>query len=670
MKQLKQLDRLVLSSLLHAVLINAWAPSFLSVRLPQLRKQSILSISKSNKEDIVDSDEDWRDFRARLVRSENDNNIDSSSKKQLKRPDREKEDDDGHWAYETGEFVERGSIVISVPSSDAYLNDVDSLNNICYRKSIVLVMSVGPNFIQGIVLNRPTNIGVREGMQFVQPGHNEMFENEMGDCLGENCELDFDTNDGKQKQQSSSARWKVWFGGEVGGPYSEHPQVMCIHSIKAESALAVSDKVLPGIYVTSFSSAQDIIRAGNANPSDFWLFAGIFGVETTTFYSEMQNEGLWHIISADSGTVLEELNMLRCEEMEELDMKENCDIDADPRNAGLHTWEMLMQKIGLEKEAHESDDSFGDLMLREWATGALSFSVNEEQTTSMIMDPSSMLDEDVEFDLEEYDPASVMSSENEDTLSNQSQSAGIIGVIVRASSAKRSPYLLSDQGFHKSLVLIVQDGDDFSEGIILNHVTSKSLQLDLGDKVIDLPIRYGGPATYYSEYDEDDEEEDDEDYELPTIFLHSSESLQEAGVGVPVGKSRIYKCTKEEVINVFKLNIATVDDFMAVQGSSMWTKRGEHTGIIGDVEAGFFELVPRPKVHDVFTTLQKQEILTEDTLESNLSRSRLAWNIASNVKEEDTSKKESITVFGTGVDVTKLADEAAMRWVKVNLLQE
>ena len=670
MGQLKhQMLRLVFHAAL-AVCINAWSPSSLPIRLPLLRKQSILSVSTSNKEDIVDSDEDWREFRAQLVRSENDNNIDSPSKK-LKTPDREKEDDDGHWAYETGEFVERGSIVISVPSSDAYLNDVDILNNICYRKSIVLVLDVSPNFIQGIVLNRPTNIGVREGMRFVQPGHNEMFENEMGDCLGENCELDFDNNDDeKQKQSSGSARWKVWFGGEVGGPFSEYPQVMCIHSIKTESALDVSDKVLPGIYVTSFSGAQDIVRAGDATPSDFWLFAGIFGVETSTFYSEMQNEGLWHILSADSGTVLEELNMLRCEEMEELDMEENCDIDADPRNAGLHTWEMLMQKIGLEKEAHESEDSFGDLMLREWATGALSFSVNEEQTTSMIMDPSSMLDDD-EFDLAEYDPASAMFSKDEDALSNQPQSAGIVGVMVRASSAKRSPYLLSDQGFHKSLVLIVHDGDDFSEGIILNHVTSRSLQLDLGDKVVDLPLRYGGPAAYYSEYDEDDEDEN-EDYELPTVFLHSSESLKEAGVGVPVGKSRIYKCTEEEVINVLKLNMATVDDFMAVQGSSMWTKRGEHTGIIGDVEAGFFELVPRPNVHDVFTTLQKQEILTENTLESNISRSRLAWNIASkaNDKENDTTKKENITVFGTGVDVTVLADEAAMRWVKVNLLQE
>ena len=675
-----------LGSILHAPpTVGAWAPQHYSfLRQPQplplaLSIRSRLSKPKSRQlfASTADSgsssggavDDDWREFRAQLVRSEHDenenNNVDTPKQKQ--------KDDDDHWAYETGDFVERGSIVISVPSSNDYLNDIDALNNICYRKSIVLVLDAGQNFIQGIVLNRPTNIGVKDGsnsgveddsgnMQFVQPGHGEVFENEMGDCLGENCEL-IDADD----STPHSARWKVWFGGEVGGPYSDYPQVMCLHSLTSESARAVSDCVLPGIFVTSFSGAQKLVLAGDADPSDFWLFCGICGWETTTFYQEMHEEGLWHIVSADSETILEELNMLRCDEEEELAVTQNCDIDHDPRNAGLHTWEMLMEKIGLDKEAHETEDSFGDLMLHEWATGALSFSIQEEQT-SMIMEPSSdprfEIDDESGFDLSEYDPASAMSVDLQGVT--QPQSPGMVGVMVRASSAKRSPYLLSDQGFHKSILLILRDGEEYSEGVLLNHMTSRSRTLDLGDETVDLPIRYGGPAYYYA-----NDEDDASDVPTSTVFLHSSDSLRNAGVGAPVGKSRLFKCTEEEVTKALKSGLAEVDDIMAIQGFSVWTKKGEHTGVLGDVEGGFFELVPRPKVPQIWKVLQMQEQLTEVNLSSNVSKSRQAWNAASRDATKEGSggtSEDEFRVFGTDVGVSTLADEAAIRWVKISLL--
>jgi len=623
-----------------------------------------LFMSSSNTSGPGTVDEDWREFRAQLVRSEKENGDDeSSSSKRKSSIGREKDED--HWAYETGDFVERGSIVISVPSSNEILNDIDALNNVCYRKSIVLVLDVGPNFIQGIVLNRPTNIGVKEGMQFVQPGHGELFDNEMGFCLGDNCELE------EKDKPIQSARWKVWFGGEVGGPYSDYPQVMCLHSLTTDSAIDVSDVVLPGIFVTSFDNAQDIVKAGTANPSDFWLFCGICGWETSSFYREMHEEGLWHIVSTDSGTILEELNMLRCEEEEEAAVAQNCDIDHDPRNAGLHTWEMLMEKIGLETEAHDSEDSFGDLMLHEWATGALAFSVKEEQS-SMIMSPYSdptFVDDASDFDVSGYDPAVIMPLDG--AFFNELQPSGIVGVMVRASSAKRSPFLLSDQGFHKTIILILRDDDNYSEGIVLNHVTDRTYQFDLNDRSIDVPIRYGGPAYYLLADDEDYDVDDDADYETPTIFLHSSKSLQEAGFGIPIGKSKIYRCTREEVIDALDSGVATAEDIMVVQGSSIWRKRGIHSGVLGDVEAGFFELVPRPKIAEVWDVLLRQSLLAEETLSSNMILGQRAWKLASKQQsKEDNNAIEDATiqVFGTDVDVATLADEAALRWVKVNLL--
>lgn len=660
MRKHLQLHRLVAVILWHTTIyhlnfflhIQAWAPNYSSI-LRERRAATVttLLISSSSKEDMVNStsasdEEDWRYFRTKLVQSEN---------KSISKTPKKDSNNNDNWAYDTGDFVERGSIVLSVPSSNSFLNDVDALNNICYRKSIVLVLDVSPNFIQGIVLNRPTNIGVSESMEFVQPGHNEVVENEMG--LG----------------SSSSEKWKVWFGGEVGGPYSDYPQVMCIHSIESDVAMAVSSTVLSGIYTTSFEGAQQIVNSGQAGPSDFWLFAGICGWETSSFYKEMHSEGLWHIVSVDSETVLEELNMLRCEEEEELAIEQNCDIDSDPRNAGLHTWEMLMERIGLEGEMINEgggDDSFGDLMLHEWSTGLLSFSSIDEKTktSSMIMDPVPMLDDETdEFDLSDYDPAAVMSKEN--LLSNsQQQSTDLVGVMVRASPAERSPFLLCDQGFHKSLILILHDGDDYTEGLLLNHVTDRAIQLDLGGQIIDLPIRYGGPAYYYF-----NDEDDDDSYERPTVFLHSSDALRSVGVGTPIGKSTISKCTREDVIDVIKLGLATVDDIMAIQGSSIWTKKGDSTGVLGDVEAGFFELVPTPTiVRQVWNTLMLQEPLSMDSLEANISKSRNAWILGS--KEESTTKDESekdkIKVFATNVDVTALAEEASKRWVAVNLLSQ
>ena len=226
------MNRMALYALCLCSLIlstTAWTPNQIPRRhrLQQLIK---LSVSTSKIEEI-NNDEDWRDFRAQLVRSESNNGDDdlSNNKKKDKQPS-----DNDHWAYDTGDFVERGSVILSIPSTNQYLDDIDILNNISYRKSIVLVLDVSPYFIQGIILNRPSNIGVKDGnevedglMQFVQPGHGEVYENEMGDCLGENCELDYG-NDGNDIS-GSAKRWKVWFGGEVNGPYSSE-LFDCVHT--------------------------------------------------------------------------------------------------------------------------------------------------------------------------------------------------------------------------------------------------------------------------------------------------------------------------------------------------------------------------------------------------------------------------------------------------------
>jgi putative AlgH/UPF0301 family transcriptional regulator len=422
--------------------------------------------------------------------------------------------------------------------------------------------------------------------------------------------------------------------------------------------------------MTSFDGAQAIVHAGDAKPSDFWLFCGICGWETSSFYREMHQEGLWRIVSSDGGTILEELNRQRCEE-EELAADEVCDVDSDSRNAGIHTWEMLMEMIGRGDEALQSDDSFGDLMLKEWATGALSFTLDEKQSTSsMIPDwpqdfdaPSSLDESNTDFDVSEYDPALSMTSPGINLLQKESKPKdNIVGTLIRASAASRSPFLLSDQGYHKSLVLILRDDDESTEGVILNHVTDRSYPLVLGgDHIIEMPLRYGGPIQ---EHVGD---------MLPLTFLHTNKPLAEAGMGSFVTHG-IFRCTEEDVINAISVGLANSDEFMAIQGLSVWAKIKDagrvEGGVIGDIKEGFFEPVSQISIVSIiWNTLIQQKKLSQSTLEKNISLLNKAWHDARSDKAvSDFNEEDRILVFGSEKDVTRLADEALCQWIQLFLL--
>lgn len=191
-----------------------------SIYYGQIRRHrtSTSLFDKCRKEDTNNNDDvDWRAFRAQLVQSESTGSINT---------------DKSTWAYDSGDYVEPGSVIISIPSSDPKADDIDALNNQCYRKSIVLVLDVDDDFIQGIMLNRPTNIRVADGMKFLRP--NKESVNNNSSC-----------------GDSSTSRWKVWFGGESFGPYSDSPRVMCLHSVHTYLAISVSQVILPGIMVSA-----------------------------------------------------------------------------------------------------------------------------------------------------------------------------------------------------------------------------------------------------------------------------------------------------------------------------------------------------------------------------------------------------------------------------------
>jgi hypothetical protein len=127
--------------------------------------------------------------------------------------------------------------------------------------------------------------------------------------------------------------------------------------------------------------------------------------------------------------------------------------------------------------------------------------------------------------------------------------------------------------------------------------------------------------------------------------------LREAGIGIVIGigKSNIYRCTQEEVITVLESSLANAQEIFVVQL----------------VDSGFFELVPRPNIQEMWNILLRQSLLSDETLSLYMILSQQAWDVSSKNANED---KSAIKVFGTDIYVAMLADEASLRWVKVNLL--
>ena len=421
--------------------------------------------------------------------------------------------------------------------------------------------------------------------------------------------------------------------------------------------------------MTSFSGAEAIVNKGDAKQSDFWLFCGICGWQTSSFYREMHQEGLWTIVSSDGGTILQELNIQRCEEGL-LAADELCDVDSDSRNAGIHTWELLMNMIGRKTEI-ESVDSFGDLMLKEWATGALSFARDEGQIvkSTMISDlpayssrSSDLTRDSDDFDIAQYDPTSSMTTSGSKTLRQQMNSKkSATGTVLRASSATQSPFLFSDQIYHKSLVLILFDDDECSGGVILNHVTDCSYTTTLADgEIVDFIVRYGGPVQCFG---------DDDNMMFPLIFLHRNKKIINAGIGNSVGNG-IFQCTEEEAVSAMSMNVAKSDEFMVIQGLSIWKKQRQHSklmgGILGDIEEGFFESVQQIHVKRIWGTLMQQNKLSHETLDENLSLLQNAWLQSDDFA--DGRGNDKVCVFGSDHEVTTLADEALKRWMKAYFL--
>jgi len=341
---------------------------------------------------------------------------------------------------------------------------------------------------------------------------------------------------------------------------------------------------------------------------------------------------------------------------------------ADPRDAGLETWTLLMKMIGRSEIAKQYYVEFDDLMLKEWAFTNLLSTAAGGGAGRQQRDPK-------EFNTNPEVVEQMLS-----LLENRSDPM-IEGALVSASTVDRSPFLLQNQEFHKSVVLILKDDNLATVGAILNRPSTKGIDIQVNDlksggkKVVTIPMRFGGVYSVQGEES--------------LLWIHCSEHLRERNIGTPVGDSQkngIWKCTTNDVMKAVGEGIVSPEEFLVVSGLSIWPKQqGTQQGIQGELELKKFEMVPEALQDGVWSNLLKQQfILKKTNFIESLKLSEESWScsikdkrstgnkqrfkvpllgLGDNFDEEDDS-----LVFKSNYKVSQLSDDALRDWCAVFLL--
>jgi len=529
--------------------------------------------------------------------------------------------DPSQWAYDSGMVIEQGAVILGGVEQDFGFG----LRQQYFHKAAILVLDHDEStFTKGIILNRPTDLM-----------------------------LDDDINLG--------VKWRVWFGGDVQGLASGNPDIVCLHSLKNKKATKASVPVMKDMQWTTFDNAKRLVQVGAAKPTDFWVFCGYAGWGPQQLIGELERKS-WYMVATDSQTLLKELARQSA--------------GAEPRDAGLETWTLLMQMIGREETAEEYSGDFDDLMLKEWALKNLLSTEAGGGAGEKRLAPEGVASTQ---ELLQSDPVDRLLTRVSAASRGEDMAEG---TIVRASSADRSPFLLEDQELHRSVVLIISDDENISVGVILNRPAAKGLDIQITEKetgerkTIAVPIRFGGQyAVKGSE---------------PLLWLHCSPILRAAKVGCPVGVQEgcFWKCTADDVISAVSKGLATPDDFMVISGVSVWTKGegGLARGMQGEIRAGKFEPIPPAKNEAVWDALAKQNILTNQNLVRNLVVAEDAWAVGAPSKRERTNgdseapstpigglgegfdEEDDSLVFKSDFKVANLSNDALRSWVATFLL--
>eukprot|EP00536_Pseudo-nitzschia_multiseries_P014813 jgi/Psemu1/215953/e_gw1.770.2.1 len=597
---------------------------------------------------------------------------------------------------ETVDDLRDGSLVLSRVESSLGCHD---LRQPYFHKAVILILDHDPeDFTQGVLLNRASDLTlddrdivymeVEDGDDEYDDEHDDEYDDdEINISEGELVTPSvFDRDDSVPPPMPSS--WRIHFGGDIGGWYEEVPQLLCLHGISSEAALAVSDPIFglnDGVFITSHLGARSLVESGEAVSDDFYTFSGFCGWEKGQLQREV-DRGSWclasftasaNVTNAGEDELLRE-NTNRHKLMDLIHKYSWKNADYKPQSGGLEFWHELMNNIGKddvkplpnhktmdEGESNNQPQPFSDLMVKEWSTQRLL--VTKDKSSNGNAD-------DATFDGGNENSEREFTSQIDDADIFRALKAAanptpfMLGAILRGSSSPSSPYLTSAQLFHKSTILLLQDTPDASVGVLLNLPTKDSYILHIDDRDYQFPVRYGGPSGKGSEDD-------------PYFWFHDNDVLKEEGIGLPVSFSNahpersdphgIHVCDLEDVKEAILRQLATEDEFLLVQGFCVWEKEAESTGgVTGQILNGNLEdtelqtAVQRKKFWR--SLLGQKQLLSEDCVRKNFELSQLAWHSGGGSIKED--EQDIRRVFESDVTVSKLADDALFVWMKIFLL--
>lgn len=423
-----------------------------------------------------------------------------------------------------------------------------------------------------------------------------------------------------KKLEGSSDGWVVGLGGDsfsfgdddVGDVDTSASSVSCLFFRDVDPMRETCKEISSGVYFTSQGTARRYVHEGLAKPDDFWLFYGHMHWSFEEIHQERIVENIWQAVDINGGG--DSLDVLK-------EIRSEASLDY-----GMRAWENVCHAVDQETR---SNSSFDDRMLEEYCLASLPMTRENHEGT----------------DDDEYVPR------------RQGGTYSVnVGDILRASSASHSPFLLSDQEYHHSVILILQEEKQFSVGVILNLPSSETIDLTLGEeKIGSILCRNGGPMKCA----------DSAESEL--LFFHKNKAMKDLALGehldVDSSSYNIWKCTKAEATEALLRGIVNSDEIIAVEGLCVWPKdEFGGGGLRAELVQGHFERVPLPNYDKLWRILQQQNVpLSSKNLDNVISIADAAWDAAGDGKD--------ITANEMNDKRKKLADEAHREWIRNYLLR-
>ena len=486
------------------------------IRIQPIQRTPIFAAS-SGSGSGDDGGEEWRAFRARLVRDGlpslddgilSESSIADANRTSTKHPHNSRRND--RYAHLTTPLVEVGSVLLAIPTTDL----CQALEQQYWHRSVVLVTEVSEDLVNGNAEERVPDEQLAEGDGRGRWSFRGLMLNR--------CTSDFSHCGNHQRdiQNTSSTYvepwgqtppngWRVHRGGDLLGLDSSlDTHFQCLHHRRASGPLdsgsqpsghaaqastPSTTKLVGNLSLVTLADAQSLCQ--NDDPAvphpvttdDIATFAGFCSWRPGQLETEMgagRNE--WMVLSVDGETIWDEV---QSQSRRIRDGGGGDGRGARPLEAGTDMWRAFLDRAGVsESRATErlpaGQLDFYDRMLQVWAEDHLSAARGDGRTGGgggAAAAEASRADDD-----------------SSDTVLDDEGSPDDVGpgTLVRAASPPSNDMLLYDAEFVRSLILILEDGPDATVGILLNRPMAAAVECtEDGDP---LTLRYGGPADLSS----------------------------------------------------------------------------------------------------------------------------------------------------------------------------